>query len=152
MSNRQRQYWEHQSDDVEEFLSPVREEWEYQDDEDDGCRDIAYTAGDWAHQQQWAEDEPSSLAYTSATKAYARTWDDSAELRQLPYPQYLLSRHWKITRQRALLRAGRQCHRCCSSYRLEVHHLTYENLGRELEDDLVVLCANCHADAHGLPS
>lgn len=36
--------------------------------------------------------------------------------------------------------------------RLEVHHLTYERLGCEAPDDLLVLCGRCHATFHGLPS
>ena len=36
------------------------------------------------------------------------------------------------------------------AYRLEVHHLSYARLGRELPDDLIVLCPACHAIAHGL--
>jgi hypothetical protein len=34
-------------------------------------------------------------------------------------------------------------------YRLEVHHLTYERLGWEQPDDLLVLCERCHAVLHG---
>ena len=36
------------------------------------------------------------------------------------------------------------------AYRLEVHHLTYERVGHEHPDDLIVLCPACHAAAHGL--
>jgi hypothetical protein len=34
-------------------------------------------------------------------------------------------------------------------YRLEVHHRTYERLGRERPEDLLVLCEKCHAVEHG---
>lgn len=36
------------------------------------------------------------------------------------------------------------------AYRLEVHHLTYERIGHEHPDDLIVLCPACHADVHGI--
>jgi len=32
--------------------------------------------------------------------------------------------------------------------KLHVHHLTYDNLGRELDDDLIVLCNDCHKQVH----
>ena len=31
---------------------------------------------------------------------------------------------------------------------LDVHHLTYERLGREKDEDLRVLCRACHGDEH----
>ena len=30
----------------------------------------------------------------------------------------------------------------------EVHHLSYERVGRELPEDLVALCPGCHRRAH----
>lgn len=88
--------------------------------------------------------------------------------RRIAYADYLLSDHWKLTRQLALQRAGNrcQCGQCplASFYphelrewfprsysRLEVHHLTYERLGAEVDDDLLVLCGWCHSRLHGLP-
>lgn len=32
---------------------------------------------------------------------------------------------------------------------LHVHHLTYENLGNEADEDLLVLCKDCHREIHG---
>lgn len=85
------------------------------------------------------------------------------------YADYLQSEDWKVRRDRALYLAQ---HRCQSPtcelghlrswtdaelatlprnrYRLEVHHLTYERLGREHPDDLIVLCRACHAAQHGV--
>lgn len=34
----------------------------------------------------------------------------------------------------------------CELQRLEVHHLTYERRGHELDSDLVALCWGCHED------
>jgi hypothetical protein len=152
MSTWQRDRWEHQIDDPEDLV-PIREEWEYQDDDDDGCREIAYTPGDYAHQQVWLGEErdQSDLAYISAAKAYERTQEDITELRRLPYEQYLRTPHWITTRRRAMLRAGRRCQRCESGYRLEVHHLTYLRRGCEAEGDLLVLCAACHEAEHANP-
>jgi hypothetical protein len=72
------------------------------------------------------------------------------ELARLPYHEYLRTPHWRNTRIRALQRAGYQCKRCeTRGQRLEVHHLTYDRLGRERESDLTVLCEPCHAREHG---
>jgi len=60
------------------------------------------------------------------------------------YAEYLLSSEWQARRQGALERAGHRCQLCYSKMRLEVHHRTYERLGHELPDDLVVLCDRCH--------
>ena len=64
------------------------------------------------------------------------------------YSAYLNSDHWKQTRQKALENAEYQCWECGSKDRLHVHHLTYENIGGELPEDLMVLCASCHAKIH----
>jgi hypothetical protein len=40
--------------------------------------------------------------------------------------------------------AGYRCERCEGKRDLEVHHRTYERLGREWDQDLEVLCCRCH--------
>lgn len=63
--------------------------------------------------------------------------------------EYLQNDHWKATQKRALLRAGGYCQRCHQrGLPLDVHHLTYRNLGRERESDLLVLCRDCHQKEH----
>lgn len=62
---------------------------------------------------------------------------------------YRLSPHW--ARRRAVLRK-KACERCGHDkvQHLQVHHLTYARLGRELETDVATLCRDCHKSAHGL--
>lgn len=72
-----------------------------------------------------------------------------AELRSMPYHQYLRTPEWRRTRASALIRAGY----CCSLDvthigELDVHHRTYERLGQELATDLIVLCRECHRIHH----
>lgn len=74
------------------------------------------------------------------------------------YSEYLKSPYWKALRRRALHAAHYRCNRCgfrawpgSEDEWLHVHHLTYERLGCERPEDLEVLCAQCHAAAHGLP-
>ena len=72
------------------------------------------------------------------------------------YLAYLASDHWQRFRRLALSAAGHRCARCDDDGRttidvfLEVHHLTYERLGRERLEDVEVLCTNCHMVEHGL--
>ena len=65
------------------------------------------------------------------------------------YQRYLKTRHWRITRARALRKAGRQCAVCGTvACRPEVHHKHYETLWKEKLHDLEVLCPEHHAEHH----
>lgn len=64
------------------------------------------------------------------------------------YRAYLLSPEWRTRRNRALKLAGFRCTKCGSKRGLEVHHNTYERLGREWDQDLDVLCVECHEGHH----
>lgn len=58
---------------------------------------------------------------------------------------------WKLRRE-AYLKKNKWCEVCGNSMLdLQVHHLTYERIGNELDSDLVGLCRPCHALLHGLP-
>lgn len=75
---------------------------------------------------------------------------EPANLFYATYSDYLRSEHWRKTRRRAVQRSGGMCKRCyAEDCRLEIHHLTYERIGRERESDLIALCASCHAKEHG---
>lgn len=68
--------------------------------------------------------------------------------RCIPYQEYLKTDHWKRTRDSRIRDFGERCAVCCSSQGLEVHHRTYQNLGREKAQDLTVLCRECHELFH----
>lgn len=81
------------------------------------------------------------------------------------YAEYLRSHEWKKLRARILRQRGKRCELCGTGQYatvgcvrtsmpsvLQVHHLTYERVGEELDDDLVVLCRDCHKQLHELPS
>lgn len=59
---------------------------------------------------------------------------------------YLRSPHWRKFRQQMLCIAGYQCEvdGCMRTKRLDVHHLTYENIGHEKRGDALVLCRFHH--------
>jgi rubredoxin len=71
-----------------------------------------------------------------------------AELRTMPYREYLRTEEWQERRRGALKRAGHRCQVCDRSRQLHVHHRTYERRGAELARDLIVLCDECHALYH----
>ena len=67
---------------------------------------------------------------------------------------YTRSSIWKNKRNYILDKRGAKCqdpdcdHPVRSRAKLHCHHLTYVRFGRENENDLQILCANCHNKAH----
>jgi replicative DNA helicase len=74
-----------------------------------------------------------------------------AELRIMPYEEYLQTPEWQEKREQALERANHRCQLCNSPESLNVHHRTYEK-GRGNEDiaDLTVLCNEHHSQFHSI--
>lgn len=64
------------------------------------------------------------------------------------YDEYLKSDHWKQIRKATLREAGYKCAVCNGTKKLQVHHKSYDRLGCEADDDLVVLCGECHLLLH----
>jgi 5-methylcytosine-specific restriction endonuclease McrA len=53
------------------------------------------------------------------------------------------------SRDRVLERDRWKCQRCGSSVNLQVHHVRYRGrLGPDALDNLISLCADCHAEEH----
>lgn len=64
------------------------------------------------------------------------------------YQDYLSSRKWN-RRKHAFNRTNeKSCAACASEMRLLVHHLSYERVGHEPDDDLVILCWPCDEELH----
>lgn len=59
-----------------------------------------------------------------------------AELRTMPYGEYLQTPEWRQKREQALERDNYCCRLCNSDERLHVHHRTYERRGNESLEDL----------------
>ncbi len=98
-----------------------------------------------AHQQEHVEGIQSKRARRKpAEERDARI----QELRAMPYGDYLQTPEWQETRRLALLRATFRCQTCNKSKELNVHHRTYERLGRERQGDIIVLCDGCHELFH----
>ena len=65
------------------------------------------------------------------------------------YEKYLNSKAWKDIREKFFEQVGQLC--VCGDSATQVHHKTYENLGKEdILTDLVGLCSNCHSNFHKL--
>jgi hypothetical protein len=67
----------------------------------------------------------------------------------MDYQAYITSSAWRNSPARlAELRAAgfrcRICNRPDTEVELQVHHRTYERLGRERPSDLLCVCAECH--------
>ena len=62
------------------------------------------------------------------------------------YKEYLDSPAWEMKRDKVRERDGDQC--VCGAQATEVHHKTYNNIGKEPLSDLVALCQECHQREH----
>ena len=62
------------------------------------------------------------------------------------YEKYLQSPSWQRKRDAVRQRDGGQC--ICGAQATEMHHKTYDNIGREPLSDLVMLCEECHERVH----
>lgn len=65
------------------------------------------------------------------------------------YNRYLRSEAWRSRRAKVLKRANGICEKCQKNRAVQVHHLTYDRVGRERLSDLQALCATCHNKTHG---
>lgn len=83
-------------------------------------------------------------------KRHVRQQGKSHPPKNIKYRDYIKSHWWKAKRNHILKKRGRKCEKCRSTKRIQVHHLTYERLGRELDSDLQVLCRSCHMLEHNL--
>ncbi len=90
-----------------------------------------------------------NLKHGDTMRLYTEWQKHMAELRAMPYTSYLQSPEWKKTKTRALKNAKRKCQLCSGRKYLQAHHNTYERLGCEADEDMVVLCGKCHEHYHG---
>ena len=67
------------------------------------------------------------------------------------YDDALASAHWRKLHKIAEKRSNRRCEKCgrCTEnalFVLSLHHVTYERLGAELPEDVLLLCPRCHRE------
>lgn len=67
------------------------------------------------------------------------------------YRKYLRSPQWQAKREAWFAKNGRWCRGCRRTHGpLQLHHITYERLGREALSDLTALCPKCHNEVKKL--
>ena len=64
------------------------------------------------------------------------------------YEAYMASAAWDVVRARVLERENHVCQGCRIAPATVVHHLTYDNMGREFLWELAAVCETCHARIH----
>lgn len=71
---------------------------------------------------------------------------------RLDYNKHIASRYWKDLCARLTHNRGPRCERCSATQLLEdlhLHHKTYLRFGKELDDDVQLVCSDCHMRIHG---
>ncbi len=63
------------------------------------------------------------------------------------YADYLASDHWKLVRDKRLQMDNYRCW-CCDKKATQVHHITYDRVGREPMSDVISVCKTCHSAIH----
>lgn len=76
-------------------------------------------------------------------------WAASAGINEMPYQEYLKSRHWHLLRAFKLEESGAACERCGDRNELQIHHVFYQSdRTRTKLSHLQVLCSRCHSIWH----
>ena len=86
------------------------------------------------------------IPYTAAWERPVKSAD------YIDYKEYVTSDAWQKSERRlnCIKAARNKCQMCGAMFGLEVHHITYTNLGKELPQDLVLLCISCHEYTHAM--
>jgi hypothetical protein len=66
---------------------------------------------------------------------------------RVKYERHIRSSQWCNVKRDMIRLRGERCGHCGFRYELQLHHKTYERLGRELISDLELLCERCHKAA-----
>lgn len=54
---------------------------------------------------------------------------------------------WRKRKHRLFEKRGYACEMCGARGPVDVHHKNYDRLGAELDDDLLIVCKDCHPKA-----
>ncbi len=71
----------------------------------------------------------------------------SKKFKRPDYRKYMKSKVWAKRRIEFYSKFGKEC-AICGKKKTQLHHMTYQNLGREEDDDLVALCNHHHDQLH----
>lgn len=107
----------------------------------DGCKKKSKKNGFCIYHQFKASPRPQ--------KSSSPTWENELNNSRkfVPYDEYIHSDEW-IKKSALARKRNSRCSLCNREYKLTTHHRTYKNLGYEEQNDLTVLCENCHYIFH----
>lgn len=74
--------------------------------------------------------------------------EEDIKIPYINYRNYLQTKHWKNIRNKIRNKYNGKCQICCSTNNINVHNNTYERIGKEDENDLILLCQECHEIFH----
>ena len=102
------------------------------------------------------ETQPDKVGRTMRSPRPGLAWSESRIHRRAAYCNYMASQQWFALRERWasdwVESHGTQphCLICGVEWALcdDLHHRTYERLGREASADLIPLCRSCHGTLH----
>lgn len=99
---------------------------------------------------RYADLQPTGYTPERPMSDLQRTFLEArSERRPSSYQQYLNTAEWMMRKLAILSERGSRCIDCRRTDKpVQLHHLSYERLGRELPEDLVILCAVCHGKRH----
>ena len=66
----------------------------------------------------------------------------------LHYETYINSTAWERRRGLFFTKHPKVCVTCGSEEKIQLHHKTYDRMGRERDSDLMALCEFCHSTLH----
>ena len=64
------------------------------------------------------------------------------------HAEYMTTEWWRVRKMSYYMQHARRCAGCASTLAVELHHLSYENVYGEPDEDLLPLCEGCHAYVH----
>lgn len=102
----------------------------------------------------WTGIFPKSVKLPELTqKEYQRCLEDNngRSTKEL-YQRYLQTPHWQTFRLEIHKLLENKCHSCKATSNLHIHHNNYDNLWKETEADVILLCSECHSKHHDIPA
>lgn len=79
---------------------------------------------------------------------FEKTFNVKYENFEKAHTLYLNSPQWKSKREKILERDQYKCRLCNKTGEIQVHHMTYGNLGNESDLELLSVCKECHSIIH----
>lgn len=101
----------------------------------------------------WNTSVKTHERYREISRCYINEDYVAEHIKSMEYKDFLLTPYWKAVAAEIKRKRNFQCQLCGSNKNLVVHHKTYEHHGYEhdyfvMQNDLIVLCNNCHSKFH----